>query len=235
MDRRTARECLYRRFVAEEVASGLRHTLVNKLAGLGALTHHLKRQLATGETPPPQASVLRMLDEEIAAATVALDLRLLAPVVARPAAVPLAAALAETLRTAGLRPPGVEVVGPPHDPAAALVDPDELDLAVCCLVENACEALAGPGGLVCVRCAAVPGDDEHPLVAVEVADDGPGLDADGRRRACEPFHSSKPGRLGLGLNVAARAAQRGHGRLELHPAAGGSGLVARLLLPRRVE
>jgi signal transduction histidine kinase len=215
MDSFAARERLYRRFVAEEVAAGLRHTLVNKLAGLGALVYHLKRQLPAGETLAAMITVVPMLEDQVAQAAAALDLRLLPTLVPRPEAVPLAAALGETVRTWAPRAPGVELVGPAHGPAAALIDAGELDLAVTCLLENACEALAGPGGLVQVRCLVVPGDGSEPLVAVEVADDGPGLSPEARRQAREPFYTTKPGRLGLGLNVAARVAQRCRGRLQL--------------------
>src|SRR5689334_10810863 len=109
MDRPAARERLYRRFVTEEVTAGLRHTLVNKLAGLGALTYHLKRLLSPGDAG---ATVLPMLEDEIAQATSALDLRLLPPPAAHPSPVPLAAAVGETVRTCGPRTPGVELVGP---------------------------------------------------------------------------------------------------------------------------
>jgi signal transduction histidine kinase len=230
MDRPAARERLYRRFVAEEVAAGLRHTLVNKLAGLGALVYHLKRQDPAGNSGA-MATVVPMLDDQIAQATAALDLRLLPAPPLHPAVVPLAAVVAESVRTCGPRPPGVELVGPPHHPAAALIDADELDLAVTCLVENACEALTGPGGLVRVRCGEVPGGGQPRLVTVEVVDDGPGLSAEARHQAREPFYSTKPGRLGLGLNVAARVAQRCQGRLELETPS--RGMLVRLVLPGR--
>jgi C4-dicarboxylate-specific signal transduction histidine kinase len=222
-----ARERLHRRFVAEEVLAGLRHTIVNKLAGLGALTYHLKRQLP--EREQAAAAVLPLLDNQVAEATSALQLRCLEPAPHHPAPVPLATALTETMRTFGCRPPGVELLGPAHDPATALIDADELDLAVFCLMENACEALVSPGGLVRLRCQDLAGEDD--VVAVEVADDGPGLAEADRRRASEPFFTTKAGRLGLGLNVAGRVALRARGRLELAPA-DGRGLAARLVLRR---
>ena len=75
------------------------------------------------------------------------------------------------------------------------------------------------------------------MTAIEVTDDGPGLNEEGRRRAREPFFTTKPGRLGIGLGVAARIAQRWRGAIELDARPAGSGqeaprgLVARLLLP----
>lgn len=222
MDRATARERLYRRFIAEEVAAGLRHKLVNKLAGVGALAFHLKRQLPAGASTAAAASVLPLLDAEVGEASAALDVRFLGP--ARPQPVPLVPALAETLRAfERTRTAGVELVGPARGPPAALVDADELDLAVFCLLENACEAVRPSPGIVRLRCQEMPGPDA--MVAVEVIDDGPAL-PDGAR---DPFFTTKPGRLGLGLNVANRVAMRAGGRLELD---GGAGVTARLVLAR---
>jgi signal transduction histidine kinase len=84
------------------------------------------------------------------------------------------------------------------------------------------------GGTVTVRCRALERSGTA-LAAIEIADDGPGLDEAGRRQALEPFFTTKAGRLGIGLNVAVRIAQRWRGTVELEGAA--RGLVARLALP----
>jgi signal transduction histidine kinase len=163
--------------------------------------------------------VLPLLDAEVGEASAVLDLRFLGP--AQPHAVPLVAAVTETLRAFERAwTAGVELVGPVQGTPAALVQVDELDLAVFCLLENACEALGA--GVVRVRCRQMP--DPDALVAVEVIDDGPALPDSAR----EPFFTTKPGRLGLGLNVASRVAMRAGGRLELD---GGAGVTARLVLP----
>jgi C4-dicarboxylate-specific signal transduction histidine kinase len=212
-----ARQLVHQRFIAEEVASSLRHTAVNKLAGVGALAFHLKRQLPAGQLSEAAAAVLPLLDTQVGDATAALELRFLPPPPAHPDPVPLPAALAETLRASTTA--GVEAG--PHDACTALVDAAELDLALHCLLENACEAAAGAP--VRVRCRVLP--DEEEMVAVEVVDRGPGLP----ERARDPFFTTKPGHLGLGLNIAARVAMRARGRLELQD---GDGCTARLVLPR---
>jgi signal transduction histidine kinase len=224
MDRAALRKRLDRLFIAEEVASCLRHKLVNKLAGLGALAFHLKRHLPAGELSTAAAAVLPLMDAEVGEATAALELHFLGPPASSPDPLPLVAALTETLRS--WRPADlgrVELVGPAPEPLAALIDPGELDLALCCLLENAWEAIAERGGVVRLRCRELPG--ENGLVAVEVTDDGPAPP----ERARDPFFTTKPGRLGLGLNVAGRAAMRARGRLELD---GADGATARLILPR---
>jgi signal transduction histidine kinase len=215
----TARERLHRRFVAEEVTAALRHRLVNKLAGLGALAFHLRGQLPEGQLSDSAAAVLPLLDVQIGEATAALELRFLPPPPAAPDPVPLAAALAAAMRSCP-RLPGVELEGPPPDDCTALVDPAELDLALFCLLENAVEALAGRGGSVQVRARVLL--DEEGMVAAEVSDGGPGIPPLAR----DPFFTTRPGRLGLGVNVASRVALRARGRLELE------GATARLVLPQ---
>jgi signal transduction histidine kinase len=221
----TARERLYLQFVAEEVASALRHRLVNKIAAVGALTFHLRRQLPAGETPTAALDVLPMIDAELSQASQTLDLRFVGP---QATAAPVALApLAERVLSSLARPPGVELVGP-RGTASVLGDPSELELAIYCLVDNAVDAVA-PRGTVTVRIAPAEPRAGAAMVALEIADDGPGISEADRRRAKDPFFTTKPARLGLGLNVAHRIAQRWRGAVELgegHP-----GLVARLLLP----
>jgi CheY-like chemotaxis protein len=68
-------------------------------------------------------------------------------------------------------------------------------------------------------------------VALEVADQGRGMDEPTRRRAGEPFFTTKgPGRLGVGLAVAQAAATRHRGDL-LIDSAPGRGTTVRLRLP----
>jgi len=212
------RERLLRLFAAEEVASALRHKLVNKISAVGALSFHLRRQLPEG-TPAAATQVLPMIDAEVSQATQILDLRFLGP--PGPAGAAPLGELVEGLLGSLERPAGVEVVGPQGPAGVVAVDRAELDLALFCLVENALES----GG----RTVAVRWGEPGELAVIEVADDGPGLDEAGRRQAREPFFTTKPGRLGVGLNVAGRIAQRWRGTLEL--AGGRRGLVARLSLP----
>jgi C4-dicarboxylate-specific signal transduction histidine kinase len=231
MEATGARERLYRAVVADEVAAAVRHGLVNKLAGVGALAFLLRRQLSEGESAA--TGTLALLDAELGKATAMLDLHYLEPPRPDPPPLPLAAAVAETVRTYGPRPAGVALLGPAPHPATVLVDAAELDLALVCLLDNACEAVAERGGRVAARIAEVPAPTEGPMIAVEVADDGPGLSSEVAARARERFFTTRPGRLGLGLTITARIAQRARGHLILDDAATGSpGAVARLVLPR---
>jgi signal transduction histidine kinase len=208
-----------RLFAAEEVASTLRHQLVNKISAVGALTFHLRRQLPEG-TPEAATRVLPMIDGELAQASQMLDLHFAAP---RKVGAPVELGEAVAGLLASLeRPPGIELLAPQGPSPRAVIDAGELEVALFCLVENALEAAR-------VRVAVRWGEAAAGMVVIEVADDGPGLDQAERRRVREPFVTTKPGRLGLGLNVAARIAQRWRGSLELADAR--PGLLVRLSLP----
>jgi signal transduction histidine kinase len=78
------------------------------------------------------------------------------------------------------------------------------------LLKNALEALEGSGGAVRVRLRR-----EGDVVAVDVEDDGPGIDPALRERLFEPFVTSKPaGRgTGLGLPISRRIVQACGGSL----------------------
>jgi signal transduction histidine kinase len=220
-----ARERLYRQFAAEEVASALRHRLVNKISAVGALAFHLRRQLPP-ETPRAALDVLPMLEGEVAQASQTLDLHfVLRPGPAGPVPV---GELAEGVLAAAERPAGVELVGPGVTALRWLGDRGELELALRCLVENAVEAVADRG-TVTLRAREAQPRFGVAMAALEIADDGPGMGEPERRQALEPFFTTKPGRLGIGLNVAARIALRWRGTVELAEA--GTGLVARLTLP----
>jgi signal transduction histidine kinase len=225
------REGLHRLFVADEVASALRHRLINKIAAVGALGFHLKRKLPDAAPDLDDArKVLPLIDAELAQASEALGVHFLGPARQVAAPVPLVAAVQEVVGSIS-RPPGVEISGPEPGSLAAAIDRDELAVALVCLLENAVEAVAPQqSGQIRVSCTA----DSAGKVQLEVADDGPGLDETGRARAREPFFSTRAGHVGLGLNVAARIALRWHGRLELADQTP-RGLRATLVLPAAVE
>jgi|GEM_PF-5502940 signal transduction histidine kinase len=125
-------------------------------------------------------------------------------------------------------------------PLTAL-DAPLVETALANLVANACEA-AGPTGRVVVRTGFEQlGDADLPAVRavrplaagryvfVDVADDGPGMDADVLATATEPFFSTRR-RAGLGLTQALGTAACHGGGLLIESTPGG-GTRARLLFP----
>lgn len=98
-------------------------------------------------------------------------------------------------------------------------DEDLLHRAVFNLVLNALQAVPDHGH-VRVRVARASVEQYRvpaltalnaPLVAITVADDGPGIPAELRDRLFEPFVSGKPGGTGLGLPVVHRAVEAHRG------------------------
>jgi signal transduction histidine kinase len=93
------------------------------------------------------------------------------------------------------------------------------------LVDNAIESMPA-GGQITLRCRAVDG-----AVRLGVVDDGPGMAAETRARACEPFFSTKgAAHTGIGLTVARAAAERHGGSFELVSRVD-NGTSASLVLP----
>jgi signal transduction histidine kinase len=204
---------LYGQLVAEEVASTFRHRLVNKLAAIGALTFHLKRQIAAAGAPVSVSGVPPLIDAEVSQASASLNVHFLSPA-SQAEATAVGAAIAAAAQELGGT--GIEVSG---DRALRVaVEAGELAVALFCLFENAIEA----GGTVVVRVGAAP-----PHVLIDILDDGPGVPEEAR----EPFFTTRPGRLGLGLNVAIRVAQRYGGSLQLRARERVQGTEARLSLP----
>jgi len=112
----------------------------------------------------------------------------------------------------------VEADGP-HVVAA---DERGLRVAVRCLVRNALERPAATPPVV-----SVARDEE--CVRIDVIDDGPALDEEALVRARAPFETTKPGHLGIGLNVVDRFASRYGGSLALSARDGRT--VASIALP----
>jgi signal transduction histidine kinase/ActR/RegA family two-component response regulator len=129
----------------------------------------------------------------------------------------------------------------PEDLPPLAVDADHMRQVLATLLDNARDA-AGPSGTVLCTArlirltpddcldfygAARPGDH----VEIVVADDGPGMAPDVRRRLfSEPFFSTKPRRRGLGLATVYGIVHAHHGGLRLTPGPQG-GTLAQVVVP----
>lgn len=91
------------------------------------------------------------------------------------------------------------------------------------LLANAIEALAA-GGRIAVR-----GSGARDGVTLEVQDSGPGLTPEQLAKVGQPFYTTKPRGLGVGLALSRRVLDRCGGRLEIESAPG-RGTVVRLRL-----
>jgi nitrogen fixation/metabolism regulation signal transduction histidine kinase len=103
-------------------------------------------------------------------------------------------------------------------------DPDLVARALANLVANALEAM-NEGGTLSLRTALRDGG-----VAVVVADTGPGLTEEQRRRLFTPYYTTKKGGTGLGLAIVQGIVSDHGGRVEVASEEGG-GTAFTLVLP----
>ncbi len=156
-----------------------------------------------------------------------------------PQAVDLAGLL-DGIRSLLERSVGPRVVVRIDAPAAlppALVDPNQLELAILNLAVNARDAMPD-GGALSVSLDEAPGDAALGLapgtyLRLSVRDTGTGMDADTLARAVEPFFSTKGvGKgTGLGLSMVHGLAVQSGGAFRLSSALG-EGTLAMLWLPQ---
>ncbi|NVK43060.1 MAG: PAS domain-containing protein [Oceanospirillaceae bacterium] len=92
------------------------------------------------------------------------------------------------------------------------------------LVDNALQACGA--GTELVLTARVEGE----YLRLEIADQGPGMDAETKKQALQPFYTTKSHGTGLGLAVAQVVARAHHGRFELESMPG-QGTRAAILIP----
>jgi signal transduction histidine kinase len=123
-------------------------------------------------------------------------------------------------------PPGrmrVEITCSPD--TVVLANRDLAEQALLNLVSNA--AKYAPEGEIVLS-----GHSDNGLIALEVADSGPGMTTEERERAAERFYrgTDTAEGFGLGLSIARQAAEALDGRLELE-SDGAHGTRARILLP----
>lgn len=98
-----------------------------------------------------------------------------------------------------------------EEPTDVLGNPDYLRDLFMNLLGNAIEA-AGPNGTIAIRCVLSP--KPEPSVIVEIADSGPGPPPAIAARLYEPFVTSKPEGIGLGLAVVKQAVEEHGGRIS---------------------
>ncbi len=246
-------------FVTDEAMAALRHDLLSHLTGIGTVTYLLRKHVDDGELPatepvkPPRerrgGDLLRMIKEQVTAATSKLQRRMIGAPDRAVSEAPLAACAARA-RASLLNAEGVVVTLTGDDdgarmggrlPLIAAANDVEVEIAMGCLLENAIEAVSSEHG----DCEASPGSSkrdvrvtlervtsagDEPEVAFVVEDGGAGFDEGASARAFDAFYTTKKGHLGLGLTVARRIAQRWGGSVVIEGGGPGAHRVA-LRLP----
>ncbi len=204
----TQKRALEREGLAPEGAARLAHHIRNPMAGIRGAVEVIGSQL------PPElglACVVRQIVERIDQLDRSLDsmLSYLCPETPRLEHVHLKGfvqhLLQEGLDPAGLAA-GVQLSCKPEAEDTVLVaDPHQLRQVLRDLIANAAEALPAGSGSVEVTL------DQEPLFAeICVVDTGEGIPSAVLPRVCEPFFTTKPRALGLGL-ARARKVAHAHG------------------------
>jgi signal transduction histidine kinase len=220
-----------RDLILDEMTSTLRHDLRNKFAAVRNAALYIRRrveqtnkELFEKDKRIPQ--FFGLMETELGAAESLVATRWALPEGnAEIAAIDASKTAAELL---AIVPHPDNVRFEKVDPSDALVraQSDEVAVAIYCLVENAVEAIGSSSGTVDVQCKL----RSEGFVEIKVEDDGPGLVPGTELKALEQFFSTKPGRIGLGINVAERIAVRLGGALQIQRGKE-RGVAAVILLP----
>jgi signal transduction histidine kinase len=104
-------------------------------------------------------------------------------------------------------------------------DTHQIEQLMTNLILNAAHASQSGGS---IRLALVDGVDH---VLIEIADDGSGMDEQSRRRAFEPFYTTKTRGTGLGLSICRRIVDAHHGAISIDSRFG-DGTTILVRLPR---
>lgn len=163
-------------------------TLAVALRQLTLAEQHLQQFLAAGQPRPPQRQICNLRE-------VVQDLVMLITPTCRHQRVDL-----QTEFSAGV-----------EENFLADVDPEQLRQSLLNLVLNSLEA-AGPEGWVRIECDASSGS----VLRLRVIDSGPGVPPDIVERLFEPFTTTKPEGVGLGLTVSRQIAEAHGGSLTYH-------------------
>jgi signal transduction histidine kinase len=109
-----------------------------------------------------------------------------------------------------------------HDGALPEVqaDPEQLKEVLVNLLENACEAMQG-GGRIVITEEEIPQGPLGPCVAIQVADNGPGIKGTILDKVLQPVFTTKEEGTGLGLSIANRIIEEHGGTLTLSSREGG--------------
>jgi signal transduction histidine kinase len=212
--------------IAEEVLSSIRHDMRNKIGSIRTAAFYLKRKLKTTEVFSQDSRLeqfLQLIEDEALRSNEILS-RPVGKVEERtPIKISAQALIERAIECLRAEDPDALEVVVVAAPSEITVYPDEVALSLRCLLENAAEAI-GSAGRVEISAEVLNNN-----LQFTVTDTGPGIPEERHEDLLMPFYSTKPGCLGLGLNIARRVANRYRGSLRILPSERGASVS--LLLP----
>jgi signal transduction histidine kinase len=216
----------------EELSASIAHEIRNPITAAKSLV----QQLGEDSGSPENVEYARVALEELDRVERSIShlLRYAREEDLRPVETELRAiveAALETLRERVSRL-GVRIERDLARPLALRADPEKLRRVVINLVTNALDALEAAATPEPRLWLAAGENLAGTEVWLRIRDNGPGMDAETRERAFQPFHTSKPGGTGLGLPIVRKLVEAHGGSIELHSSEG-VGTEFAVLLPRR--
>jgi signal transduction histidine kinase len=214
-----------------EMARAIAHEIKNPLTPIQLSTEHLARLLADRAEQPTaeeQACLDTIIKQVRALYDIAGEFSAYAklPALAPEPIDPVAFMRGVVAPYRAAEPAGITITESYGESSSIAVDPKVLSRAVVNLIENALQAMPEGGTLT----VGVDAGERDGHVALSVADTGPGLGQEVRRRLFEPYFSTKSSGTGLGLAIAQRAVEVHGGTIEVESASE-RGTVFRIYLP----
>ena len=216
------------------MAAGLAHELNQPLAAVVSYARGCARRLESGEIP--KAALLEVLEEisaqALRAGEVLRRIRDFLRGESHRESVDLNDVVRRALRFAEAEARRADVkieLGLSPEPLRLEVDPIQIEQVILNLVQNGFEVMASNNGterVLAIGTRRLSAD----TVEVSVRDTGSGVPTDVAPRLFDPFFSTKPDGLGLGLSISRTIVEAHGGRLWATPTPGARGTVFRFTL-----
>lgn len=204
-----------------KLAASVAHEIRNPLTSMKMWLYSLRR--AVGQNPDLQEKISIVSDETVRLENIVRQfLEFSRPPQMKLSRHPIGELLDKTLELLKYRieEHNIRVIRQPEPVVPdVLADAEQLKQVLMNLIHNAVEAMEDGGE---IRISVEPETrNGEPVLAVRIADNGPGMSSDQYDRAFEPFFTTKSEGTGLGLCIAASIMARHGGGLTLEPSSAG--------------
>lgn len=213
-----------------QMASALAHEVNQPLTAISNYLSGVRRLLASGKQVAAEQALARIAEQAERARQIIQRLRALVrrdTTEQRVESLPKVIEEASALALVGIGP-GLRLdIRIADDAAEAVIDRIQIQQVLLNLMRNAAEAMAGSARRELSVTTACVGD----MVEISVTDTGPGLPETVRERLFQPFVTTKPAGMGVGLSVCRTIVEAHGGKVRAEEVPGG-GTVFRFTVPR---